>query len=82
MTYDFTGRAVAFVSTKATNRGKAEIWLDGVRVATLDLRSSTTRYRQIVWQKSWPTPGRHTVVVRVLGTAGRPRVDADGFIRF
>lgn len=77
----FTGRAVAFVSTKATNRGKAEIWVDGAKVATIDLRSSTTRYRQIVWQKAWPTTGAHTVQVKVLGTSGRPRVDADAFLR-
>jgi hypothetical protein len=78
----FTGRAVAFVSTKALNRGKAEIWVDGVKVATIDLRSSSTKYRQVVWQKAWPTSGAHTVQVKVLGTAGRPRVDADAFLRF
>jgi hypothetical protein len=78
----FTGRAIAFVSTKASNRGKAEIWVDGVKVATIDLRSSTTKYRQIVWQKSWSSSGPHTVSVKVLGTSGRPRVDADAYLRF
>jgi hypothetical protein len=79
MTYTFTGRAIAFVSTKASNRGKAEIYLDGQLRATIDLRSSTTRYRQIVWTAR-VTPGTHTVQVRVLGTAGRPRVDVDAFL--
>ena len=81
MPYTFSGRAVAFVSTKAANRGKAEIWLDGKLLTTLDLRSSTTKYRQIVWTGR-VSPGTHTVSVRVLGTTGRPRVDADAFLSF
>jgi hypothetical protein len=36
----------------------------------------------IVWRKSWTAPGSHTVQVRVLGTSGRPRVDADAFLKF
>lgn len=82
MSLTITGRAVAFVTTKASNRGKAEIWVDGVKKATLDLRSSSTRYRQVVWRMSWATAGTHTVQVRVLGTSGRPRVDVDAFLRF
>ena len=81
-TYSFTGRAVGFVTTKATNRGKAEVWVDGVKVAVLDLRASTTQYRQLVWQRAWTTSAAHVVRIKVLGTAGRPRVDADAFVRF
>jgi hypothetical protein len=80
--YTFTGRAVAFVSTKAASRGKAEIYIDGVKVTTIDLYSSTTKYRQIVWQTHWDAVATHDVQVRVLGTSGRPRIDADAFLRF
>ena len=33
----FTGRSIAFVSTVGPNRGKAEIYLDGVKVKTVDI---------------------------------------------
>lgn len=79
--YAFTGRAVAFVSTKGRDRGKAEIYVDGVKVTTINLYSSSTKYRQVVWQTSWPTAGAHTVKVRVVGTGSRRRIDADAFLK-
>src|SRR5262249_27670962 len=39
VTYSFHGRAVGFVTTRGPNRGKAEVWVDGVKVTTLDLRA-------------------------------------------
>lgn len=55
----------------------------GFRVATVDLRSSDTSRRQIVFRKRL-TPGRHTIEVRTLGSAHKPRtgarVDIDGFL--
>ena len=48
--------------------------------ATIDLYSSTTKYRQIVYQTSWGASGTHTIRIKVLGTQGRPRVDFDAFI--
>jgi hypothetical protein len=80
-TYAFTGRAVAFVTTKGPKMGKAEVWVDGVLATTLDLRSSSITYRQVAWETAWETPGAHTVVIKVLGTSGRPRVDVDAFLR-
>jgi hypothetical protein len=81
VTYAFTARAIAFVSTKAASRGKAEVWIDGVKKATIDLYSATTKYRQIVYQASWATVGAHTIMIKVLGTSGRPRIDFDSFLK-
>jgi hypothetical protein len=80
-TYAFTGRAVAFVTTMGPKMGKAEVWVDGVLATTLDLRRASAAYRQVAWETSWDTPGAHTVVIKVLGTSGRPRVDVDAFLR-
>ena len=81
-TYTFTGRAIGFVTTKAPNRGKAEVWVDGKKLAVLDLKATKATYRQLVWQKVWGSAGKHVVRIKVLGTAGRPRVDADAFVKF
>jgi hypothetical protein len=81
-TYTFTGRGIAFVTTKAKTRGKVEVYIDGLKRQTIDLYSSTTRLRQLVYQASWAASGTHTIKIRVLGTAGRPRVDLDAFLRF
>ena len=81
VTYTFSGRAIAFLSTKSPSRGKAEVWVDGVKKATIDLYSSTTKYRQVAYQTSWDTVGNHVIMVKVLGTSGRPRVDFDSFLK-
>ena len=80
LTWSFTGRSVAFVATRTTTSGQAEIWVDGVKVSTVDLRSSATEYRRIVWTKSWTSSAKHTVKVVVVGTSGRPRVITDGLV--
>ncbi len=45
-TFTFTGRSVSWVGTKASNRGKVEVWLDGSLVATVDLYSARQRRPQ------------------------------------
>jgi hypothetical protein len=78
--FTFTGRAVGLVSTMAPLRGRARIYVDGRFVRTVDLRSTTDRYRTIVFSESWATSRTHTLRIVVSGTSGRPRVDVDGFV--
>ena len=78
--YAFTGRSIALVSTTALSRGKVKVYVNGVYLATVDLRSSSTRYRALVWQRTWTTSATRTIKLVVVGTAGRPRVDLDAFV--
>lgn len=75
----FTGRQVAWIGLKAANRGKAQVFVNGVLTATVDLYAASQRGQQVVWGGSWSTSATRTVTIKVLGTAGRPRVDVDGF---
>jgi uncharacterized delta-60 repeat protein len=76
----FTGRNVAWVAPRSSTRGKAEVWLDGKKVATVDLYSATALSRRVVYAANNLDPSvTHTLQVKVLGTAGRPRVDVDAF---
>ena len=78
--YTFTGRSIAWVGLKGATRGKARVYVDGVLKATVDLYSATTLRQQIVWAANYSTSATRTVTIKVLGTAGRPRVDVDGFL--
>ncbi len=73
-------RSIAFVTTKAASRGSFRVYVDGVLKATLSAYSTTTQYRQVVYQYTWPTRGTHSIKIYVLGTAGHPRVDVDAFL--
>ena len=76
----FTGRAIAWVGSKGPDRGKADVFVDGQKVATIDLWASSTQDRRVLWTKSWSSSDSRRVTIKVLGTTGRPRVDVDGFV--
>ena len=54
--------------------------VNGVKVATVDLYSATSKHQQVVWAGSWTTAASRTITIRVQGTSGRPRVDLDAFV--
>ncbi|GAA1356047.1 peptidoglycan recognition protein [Streptomyces beijiangensis] len=78
LTWTFTGRSVAWVVSRAATSGQAYVYVDGVKITTVDLKSSTTLYRQAIWTKTWSTSAKHTVKIVVVGTSGRPTVTTDG----
>lgn len=77
----FTGRGVAWVTTKGPRRGVAYVYVNGVKDAVIDLSATTNQYRVVAWQKSWAATRNISVKIVVVGTAGRPRVDLDAFIQ-
>ncbi len=78
--YTFTGRSITWVGLTSRTRGKAAIYINGSLKATVDLWSSTLRTKHLIWQTTYTTSATRTITIKVLGTAGRPRVDVDGFI--
>jgi hypothetical protein len=75
-----TARSIAIVATKAASRGSFKVYVDGVYRGRISTYSTTTKYRQLVFQYNWSAPGTHKVKIVVSGTAGHPRVDVDAFV--
>jgi hypothetical protein len=75
----FTGRGIAWVAPEGTNRGRATVYLDGRRVATVDLNDPASS-RILVYAKSFGSSGQHTLRIVANGTAGAPRIDVDAFV--
>jgi hypothetical protein len=79
VSHTFTGRGVALVMATGLNGGKAEVYLDGVLVQTLDLYTCSQRVRRIVYSAAFETSGSHTVGLRrmpeILGARARQSVD-------
>lgn len=73
----FSGNApIALIMETAPNRGKADVYVDGVRRATVDTYAAVTRHRVLVWQGRFGSgPHRLTLVNRA--TPGHPRIDLD-----
>ena len=68
------------MATKAASRGSFKVYVDGVYRGTISTYSTTTKYRQLVYQFSWAAPGTHKIKIVVSGTSGHPRVDLDAFV--
>jgi hypothetical protein len=64
--FKFKGSAIGWIYTRASNRGIAETYIDGLSRGEVDLYSPTT-----VWQArtvlTTPGDGEHTFEVRILG---------------
>ncbi|MFJ6569808.1 peptidoglycan recognition protein [Streptomyces sp. NPDC091292] len=80
LTWTFTGRSAAWVVSRASSSGQAYVYVDGTKVATVDLKSTTTKYRDAIWTKTWSSSAKHTVKIVVVGTSGRPTVTTDGLV--
>ncbi|MFF0010461.1 peptidoglycan recognition protein [Streptomyces sp. NPDC005374] len=80
LTWTFTGRSASWVVSRASTSGQAYVYVDGTKVATVDLKSATTAYRQAIWTKSWTGSAKHTVKIVVVGTSGRPTITTDGLV--
>ena len=77
LSWKFTGTSVAWIAARTTTSGQAAVYLDGKKVATLDLKAATA-FRQAVWTAGALSSGSHTLKVVALGTKGRPTVYSDG----
>ena len=69
VTVVFKGTSVSWIGTRLDHGGKADVSLDGARVATVDLYDSSTHYRSTVWTRTGlAADATHTLVIRTLGT--------------
>lgn len=77
-TFTFIGSQVAWVTRLGPNRGQANVAVDAGTVTGVDLHRATTSSRRMVYVKSWPTAGVHTL--SVTATSAGAAVDVDAFV--
>ncbi|MFD9467338.1 N-acetylmuramoyl-L-alanine amidase [Streptomyces sp. NPDC060027] len=80
LTWTFTGRSAALVVSRAATSGQVYVYVDGKKTATVDLRSTTTKYRDAIWATTWTASAEHTVKLVVVGTGKRPAITADALV--
>ncbi|WP_228447614.1 N-acetylmuramoyl-L-alanine amidase [Streptomyces paludis] len=80
LTWKFTGRSVSWVVSRAATSGQADIYLDGKKVSTVDLKSATTKYRDAIFTQTWSASAAHTLKIVVVGTKDRPAVTTDALV--
>ena len=79
VTIHVTGRSVGLLLQRGTRNHYAAVYVDGVRVATLNLRASSTSTR-LAWTKTFSKAGTHTVTVKNLSGGSYGRLGFDGYV--
>ncbi len=74
--YQFVGKRLYLVSTKAQRRSKAKIFVDAHYIKTIDTYSRKSLYRQVVFKKAWAKRGTHTL--RIVNIGNKRQFDIDG----
>lgn len=78
--FSTSGSRVALVMEMAANRGSADVYLDGVKKATVNTYSATTIHQRVVWESLVSTTRFHTIKVVNKASAGHPRIDVDALL--
>lgn len=74
------GRSFALVAPRSASRGKAQVWVDGVLVATINLAASPTGSRRLVFVKTWTTVATRRIKIRFTGMPAHTRIDIDAVV--
>jgi len=67
VSYTFTGTKIAWIGPRAMNYGKADVYIDGAKVATVS-QYGVLGWRYRVWESGTLPEGTHTIEIRVLGS--------------
>ena len=76
----YNNNGIGLVVTKGPKMGRAQIYIDGKYVETVDAHSSKTKARQLIYYKGFSKTGTHWLKVVNLGTPGRARFEVDGVV--
>ncbi len=81
VTVTFDGIYLQWIAKKSTTYGLASVSVDGIPAGTVNLYSSTTRYKQKVWDTGVLPKGTHTVTITRTGssTGGGTSIGLDAF---
>lgn len=74
----FTGTRFDWIGMKGTTAGIADVYLDDVKKATVNLSAATAQYRQILWSSGTIADATHTVkLVRSASSASGKYLNLD-----
>lgn len=74
-TYNFTGSSITWISSRATGRGIANVYIDNIFETAINLDGPTLSGVP-VYTKTWGTSDAHSIKIEATGL---PRIDIDAF---
>jgi hypothetical protein len=65
----FRGTHVTIYGTRSAGSGKAAVYIDNAKRATITLNSTTSAYRSLLWGSPTLSDKQHTIRIEVVGTS-------------
>ena len=79
-TFRFTDLRIAILGALGPTRGAARVFIDGAAAGSLGEYAATGASRRVVYARTFPVAGSHTIRIQVAGTSGHPQIDLDAFL--
>ena len=67
VTFSFTGTAVSWIGFRGPQAGRARVFLDGTRVATVDAYAPAEQLQAVLFTRTGLTAAPHTLAIEVTG---------------
>ena len=80
LTTTLNGSTIDVVGQTDPYAGLAEVWIDGVKRATIDMYAPTTTYQKVVFRSGTLANTAHTVQIKVLGQKGGGGVSRAAYV--
>ena len=78
-TLSTTANTFTWVGVRGPTRGTADVYIDGVLQAHLNLVAASVTYRYVIWSISFPTSGPHALKIVYTGPSTK-RIDLDAVV--
>ena len=75
-----TGSSIAVLLRRGSSYGYAAIYVDGVKVATVNMKSSTTASTRVAFTKAFGSVGTHTVTIKNMSGGSTGKLAVDGIV--
>ena len=75
--FTFTGTRVMLLGTKDPGHGKANIYVDGQKVATVDTKAPSRQTQAVLWASDTLKPGEHRVKVEAVAEGNGNAIGID-----
>ncbi len=77
--FTFQGTSITWIGPVGPTRGKANVYLDEVMVATVDAYARHFNPRAAIFSRTFDLLGTHTITIETMGTPGRQIIAIDEF---
>ena len=76
----FTGTGITWVGPVGPTRGRADVYLDGRKIKTVNTYAARFRPTRVLFRLTFDAMEKHRLSIKVVGTAGHPTVAIDALV--